>query len=98
VPACTGDHCPVFSSYDMTEEGPAHVEQLADNTVIICESFDESTANQLRSAWLAKSSSTQADNFSQDELGLRLRQMPGFDAFQHQVGLEILRSVISSAQ
>jgi hypothetical protein len=96
APECTGNRCPVFSSFDLTEEGPTHVEQWADNTVIVCESFDEDTANQLRSAWLEKSSSTQADNFNQDELGLRLRQMPGFAAFQHQIGEEILRQVVSA--
>ena len=96
VPACTGNHCPVFSSYNTTEEGPTHVEQWADNTVIVCEGFDENTANQLRSAWLEKSSSTQADNLDQDELGLRLHEMPGFAAFQQQIGREILRSVIAT--
>jgi hypothetical protein len=63
--------------------------------VIVCESFDENTANQLRSAWLEKSGSTQADNLNQDELGLRLHQIPGFAAFQQQIGQEILRQVIS---
>jgi hypothetical protein len=97
APACTGNHCPVFSSFNLTEEGPTHVEQWADNTVIVCESFDENTADQLRSAWLEKSSSTQADNLNQDELSLRLYGISGFAAFQQQIGQEILRSIISAA-
>jgi len=97
TPACTGNHCPVFSAFNLTEEGPTHVEQWADNTVIVCDGFDETTATQMRSAWLEKSSSTQADNLYQDELGLRLQEMPGFSAFQEQIGTEILRTLIPAA-
>ncbi len=97
TPACSSNHCPAFSAFNLTEEGPTHVEQWADTTVIVCESFDENTTNQLRSAWLEKSNSTQADNVNQDELGLRLQQMPGFAAFREQIGQEILQSITSAA-
>jgi hypothetical protein len=96
APTCTGNRCPVFAAFDLTEEGPTHVEQWDDNTVVVCESFDEVTATQLRTAWLEKSSSTQADNLDQDELGLRLEAMPGFAAFREQIGREIQQLAITA--
>ena len=97
TPACSGGRCPTFAAYNTTEEGPTSVEQWPDNTVVVCESFDETTATQLRSAWLETSSSTQAENLDQDELGLRLREVPGFAAFQEQIGRQILQLAISAS-
>src|SRR5579864_7005009 len=44
--ACVGAKCPVSAMQSLTEEGPVIVEQWADNTVVVSESFDEITAGK----------------------------------------------------
>ena len=92
----------------LTEEGPVIVEQWADNTVVVSESFDQITAGKLVDAVREKNGETRADNLrqvelsqgelSQDELSFRLYDLPGFSAFQRQIGDGILREIASGAK
>ena len=86
VAACTGNGCPVASGQFSTESGPVIIEQWADNTVLVSESFDSSTAARLVNAVRQVANDTHADNFQTDELGLRLSEAPGFSEFQDAVG------------
>jgi hypothetical protein len=57
----------------LTEEGPVIVQQWADNTVLVSESFDQMTAGKLVDAVREGNADVQADNVQRDELGSRLR-------------------------
>jgi len=86
-PSCaTGSECPVAAGQFSTEAGPVIIEQWADNTVVVSESFDSTTAARLLNAVRDGAVETHADNYSRDELGLRLMEAPGFSAFQEMVG------------
>jgi hypothetical protein len=87
--ACTGNQCPVALGQFSTETGPVIIEQWADNTVLVSESFDSTTAARLLNAVRDGANDTHADNFSTDELGLRLMEAPGFAAFQEVVGEKV---------
>jgi hypothetical protein len=86
---CAGSQCPVASGQFSTETGPVIIEQWADNTVIVSESFDPTTAGRLLNAVRDGAGESHADNFRTDELGLRLMDAPGFAAFQDSVGVEV---------
>jgi phosphopantetheinyl transferase (holo-ACP synthase) len=87
----TGAKCPVSTVQSLTEEGPVIVEQWADNTVLVSESFDQVTASKLVDAVRDGSPVVRADNQRHDELALRLYDLPEFSAFQAQIGERILR-------
>jgi hypothetical protein len=87
--ACAGNRCPVALGQFSTETGPVIIEQWADNTVLVSESFDSTTAARLLNAVRDWASDTHADNFHSDELGLRLMEAPGFAAFQELVGEKV---------
>jgi hypothetical protein len=89
VPACAGNQCPVASGQFSTETGPVIIEQWADNTVLVSESFDSAMAARLLNAVRDGTSDTRADNFQTDELGLRLMEAPGFSAFQDSLGDDV---------
>jgi hypothetical protein len=84
--SCSGSQCPVAGANFSTDEGPVLIEQWADNTVLVSESFDQDTAAKLVNAVRGQAGDVQADNYRLDELGLRLYEAPGFAAFQQQVG------------
>jgi len=88
--SCAGVKCPVSAIQILTEEGPVIVEQWADNTVLVSESFDQITAGKLVDAVRERNAQVRADNFHHDELGLRLYDLPGFFAFQAEIGDRIL--------
>lgn len=88
VSTCSGD-CPVRTEI-VTEEGPVIIEQYPDNTLIISESFDETTAGKLRDAMLDKSAEQSADLIQPEELSLRLFELPAFREFQNRLGMEII--------
>jgi phosphopantetheinyl transferase (holo-ACP synthase) len=90
VASCAGATCPVFAVQVITEEGPVIVQQWADNTVLVSESFDQITAGKLVDAVRQEKADVQADNVELDELSLRLQDLPEFSAFQAQVGDAIL--------
>jgi hypothetical protein len=50
VASCAGAKCPASAVQILTEEGPVIVEQWADNTVLVSESFDQITASKLLDA------------------------------------------------
>lgn len=96
VASCTGTNCPVSSSQVATDEGPVIVEQWNDNTVIVSESFDAPTAGKLRTAMRSGASSAQAKNLPQEEIGLRLLEIPAFQAFEERIGDALANEIVKS--
>jgi hypothetical protein len=94
---CATAKCPASSVQISTEEGPVIVEQWADNTVLVSESFDQTTAMKLRDAVRAGNSDVRA-GLQQDELALRLFELPAFSAFQAQIGERIQWEIASRAK
>jgi len=93
VASCAGAKCPTSAVQILTEEGPVIVEQWADNTVLVSESFDQITAGKLVDAVRSGNAETRADNLCHDELGSRLYDLPEFSAFQAQIGERVLREL-----
>ena len=92
--ACSATNCPVSSAQILTEEGPVIVEHWGDNSVIISESFDTTTASKVHSA--VRDGAVHAENSPQDEIGLRLYEIPAFRKFAEQIGMQIAREMTSS--
>jgi hypothetical protein len=90
---CSDADCPLWRSEIATEEGPVIVERWPENTVIVSESFEASTAAQLRQAVRKGGASLHAQDAPQDELSSRLYQLPAFRRFQAELGERILREV-----
>lgn len=82
----------------LTEEGPVIIEQLADNTLMISESFDEITAGKLRDAMLDKSAEQRANLLEPEELSLRLYDLPAFREFQAGLQMRILDAAATRLQ
>ncbi len=95
VSACSGTSCPVSSAQILTEEGPVTVEHWGDNSVIVTESFETTTAVKVRSA--VHDEAAHAGNFPQDEIGLRLYEIPAFQKFAEEIGAQIAQAITSSA-
>lgn len=93
APDCPGTNCPVSSAQIMTEEGPVIVEHWGDNSVIVSESFDSSTAAQVHRAVREGATGTHVQTFPQDEIGLRLYEIPAFREFAERVGKEIAEAM-----
>src|SRR5579862_1816848 len=91
--ACSGANCPVSSSQILTEEGPVIVEHWADNSVIISESFDTTTALKARGAIRDGAATVHAGNSLQEEIGLRLYEIPAFQKFAEQIGMQIAQEI-----
>lgn len=89
VPACSGDNCPASISQISTEEGAVIVEHWKDNSVIVSESFDPETAARLRVALRDNASAIHAEFLPQEEIGLRLFEIPAFQNFAEQLGDQI---------
>jgi len=98
VTSCAGAKCPAFAVQILTEEGPVIVQQWADNTVLVSESFDQMTAGKLVDAVRDGNADVQADNVQLDDLGSRLYDLPEFSAFQTLVGDRVLRELESEAK
>jgi hypothetical protein len=96
--SCVGAKCPVSAVQILTEEGPVIVEQWPDNTVLVSESFDQITAGKLVDAVREGNAEVRAVNLGLDELGSRLYDLPGFSAFQDEVGRRILRELVSKTK
>ena len=90
---CSGEKCPVASAQFLTEEGPVLVEQWANNSVIVSESFDVATALKVRDAVRDGESSAHAEDFQQPEIGMRLYEFPAFREFVERIGTEIAARV-----
>jgi hypothetical protein len=93
VPACAGSPCPVGAAQISTEEGPVIVEEWADNTVIVSESFDPATASKLSGA-VRNAGPERHASAAQPELSLRLESLPAFREFQERIGDGILRRAL----
>ena len=98
VAACAGAECPVSAAQISTEEGLVIVEQWAgNNSVIISESFDSATAAKLCAAVREDNVGAHADNLGQDELNLRLYELPAFRDFQAAIGARIAQEISLSS-
>jgi len=67
------------------------VEQWANNSVIVSESFDVATALKVRDAVRDGESSEHAEDFQQPEIGMRLYEFPAFREFAERIGAQIVR-------
>jgi hypothetical protein len=90
---CNSNNCPVASAQYLTAEGPVVVEQWADNTVVVSESFDNGLAAKIGDAVHDGESGTQAENIPQREIGLRLYEFPAFQQFAEKIGAEIAQQI-----
>jgi hypothetical protein len=93
VAACSGTNCPVSRAQIMTEEGPVLVEHWGDNSVIVSESFDLTTADKVHTAVRDQASSVHAESSPQDEIGLRLYEIPAFRRIAQEIGIQIAREI-----
>ena len=79
--SCGGTECPASAVEVLTEEGPVIVERWADNTVLVSESFDATTAAKLSHAVRQGEPTRQAESRQPEELSLRLCELPEFARF-----------------
>jgi hypothetical protein len=102
VQACSGADCPVSIAQISTEEGAVIVEERKDNSVVVSESFDPATAAKLRTALREGSGAVHAKNppqeQEQEEVGMRLFEIPAFVVFARQVGVRISEEMSHGAQ
>ena len=84
--ACSATSCPVSTTQIATEEGPVIVEQWGDNSVIVSEGFDIATAARLRTAMREGTGTVHAESVPEAEIGLRLFEIPAFQAFARETG------------
>jgi hypothetical protein len=96
VPTCAASACPVGAAQISTEEGPVIVEEWADNTVIVSESFDETTAAKLSAAIRSTGPEQHACGAAEEELSLRLESLPAFREFQERAEARFLREYVSA--
>lgn len=89
VAACSGASCPVSTAQVVTEEGPVLIEQWNDNSVMVSESFDLSTADKLQTAIRTAAGATQAEALPQQEIGMRLLAIPAFRECEQKIGDEV---------
>lgn len=95
--ACSGTNCPVSSAQLLTEEGPVIIEHWEDNSVIISESFDTTTALKARGAIRDGAATVRAANSPQEEIGLRLYELPAFQKFTEQIGMQIAQEMANNS-
>jgi hypothetical protein len=95
APACSGN-CPVSSAQIATEEGPVIVEHWGDNSVIVSESFDTATAARVHGAVRDGVAGAHAEIFPQNEIGLRLYEIPAFRRFSEAIGQQIAQEMQST--
>lgn len=94
--ACDRAKCPVSSAQFLTEEGPVVIEHWADNSVIVSESFDTTTALKIRDAVRDGATGVHARNAPQSEIGLRLFEIPAFRQFADEIGAQIAVGMMTS--
>jgi hypothetical protein len=95
--ACSEATCPVSSAQILTEEGPVIVEHWGDNSVVVSESFDTTTATRIHQAVHDGSAGVSAEIFPQDEneIGLRLFEIPAFRRFAEEIGDQIVQEMLN---
>jgi hypothetical protein len=98
--ACSGN-CPVSGSQFLTEEGPVLVERWNDNSVVVSEGFDTATADKIQSAVRDGAAGLHAETlpqtFPQDEIGLRLYDIPAFRRFAQAIGQQVAQELTKSS-
>jgi phosphopantetheinyl transferase (holo-ACP synthase) len=92
---CAETRCPLSATGFSTEEGPVIVQLWPDNTVLVSESFDQATAAKLLNAAQNPGKEAHASNLSEDELGLRLYEIPGFSIFQDKIRELITEQIVT---
>jgi hypothetical protein len=97
VQACSGTNCPVSSAQITTEEGPVVVEHWDDNSVIVSEGFDTATAAKLRTALRDGTGAVHAESVPEEEIGLRLFEIPAFQAFAREIGERVAEEMSREA-
>jgi hypothetical protein len=95
--ACSGASCPASVAQIATEEGPVIVEHWDDNSVIVSESFDIATAAKLRTALREEQGEKHAENLPQEEIGLRLFEIPAFQIFARGIGQRLAEEMSREA-
>ena len=93
APACSAANCPVSSTQFLTEEGPVVIEHWADNSVIVSESFDTTTAVKMRDAMREGSTGVHAGYLPQEEIALRLFEIPAFRSFAEEIGQQVAAAI-----
>ena len=88
--ACSGTNCPASSAQVMTEEGPVLIERW-NNSVVVSEGFDTTTAGKIQNAFHDGSATgAQAETLPQQEIGLRLFDLPAFQDFADEIGRRVV--------
>jgi len=95
VPACSVAPCPVGAALVTTEEGPVIVEEWPDNTVIVSESFDAVTEAKLSNAIRTTALDRHAENIPQEELSMRLYDLPAFRNWQAGIREQLLKNIVN---
>jgi hypothetical protein len=98
VPACAGTDCPPSITQIATEEGAVIVEQEKDNSVVVSESFDPATAAKLRTALRDGTDVVHAQDSPQEEIGMRLLDIPAFQVFSNQIGIRFVEEMEREAR
>jgi len=93
TPTCTGSSCPVSSVQIVTEEGPVIIEHWGDNSVVVSEGFDAITGTRIQDAVRDGAASAHAEIFPQQEIGIRLYDIPAFRQFAESIGVQIARQM-----
>jgi hypothetical protein len=83
---------PLWAVRINTSEGPIFMEMGQNNMVLISHSFDEATAGLLRQAVLLRAPAAKTNAKSSD-LSLRLQEMPLFQAFEAELGRELITAI-----
>jgi hypothetical protein len=96
--ACSDTSCPVSTAQIATGEGPVVIEQWNDNSVIVSESFDLPTAGKLRAAIRSAAGSMQAEDLPQEEIGMRLLNIPAFQEYEQKIGEEMAAELVQRAR
>ncbi|MFZ0307521.1 MAG: hypothetical protein WAL89_05055 [Candidatus Sulfotelmatobacter sp.] len=93
VQACSGKDCPISIAQITTEEGPVIVEHWDDNSVIVSESFDTATVAKLHTALRDGTGAMHAEILPQEEIGLRLFEIPAFQEFAREIGERVVEGI-----
>jgi hypothetical protein len=88
----------VSSAQFTTEEGPVIIELWKNNTVVVSESFDKETAAKLSAATRTPGHKTNTAEIPQQELGMRLYEVPAFRRYQGELQKQILGAALVGIQ
>jgi hypothetical protein len=69
------------------------VEHWDDNSVIVSESFDTATVAKLHTALRDGTGAMHAEILPQEEIGLRLFEIPAFQEFAREIGERVVEGI-----